>query len=543
MLSTIKINYVLLFVLLGPIFSNNLFSQKELKQALEANINQEQLQRDSLLKLIQVTKNDTLRADLYFQYFELDTDITGRIKYSTLIIESVDSALNNTKVSATERKALLNRKAMALRYCYYANTDAEGAGSKKGIEQLKKAIDIYKETGNDVEIAQSYVNLAEDYLRQGKLLDQLQTIQEGLKYESDKKFNTGISRFYVQLQLFYSNLGDTAQALSYVEKALDLEKLIADPTREARGYYLAGLSYSRMGKHQKAIDYLLRSIESYKKENMQHKDRIGQSYLLLGEEYIKVKEYNKALAVYEEILATSSKANDIRTMFLATLAKGRTMTLKGEYLEGVKIHNGLLKLAQEEGFEHEVGKHIYKELSLDYYYAGNYPNARKNIQHAIELSDKDAVNDLHDMEELAYRIDSSANFYEGAYKHYYQMNILKKKLNKEEVAKSAAKGRFMTELNDFKKDQEKQDAIANEEKAKQKIILWSVIGGLFLLTIFAIFVFRSLKTTRRQKILIEEKQKDILDSIRYAKRIQTSLLPTEKYIEKVLNGTKTQLDN
>jgi hypothetical protein len=35
--------------------------------------------------------------------------------------------------------------------------------------------------------------------------------------------------------------------------------------------------------------------------------------------------------------------------------------------------------------------------------------------------------------------------------------------------------------------------------------------------------------------LIEEKNKDILDSIRYARRIQTSLLPTEKYIWRILN--------
>ncbi len=39
----------------------------------------------------------------------------------------------------------------------------------------------------------------------------------------------------------------------------------------------------------------------------------------------------------------------------------------------------------------------------------------------------------------------------------------------------------------------------------------------------------------QQKILIEEKNKDIMDSIRYAKRIQTSLLPTEKFIERILN--------
>jgi hypothetical protein len=37
-----------------------------------------------------------------------------------------------------------------------------------------------------------------------------------------------------------------------------------------------------------------------------------------------------------------------------------------------------------------------------------------------------------------------------------------------------------------------------------------------------------------QKILIEEKQKNIIDSINYAKRIQTALMPTIKYIERYI---------
>ena len=41
-----------------------------------------------------------------------------------------------------------------------------------------------------------------------------------------------------------------------------------------------------------------------------------------------------------------------------------------------------------------------------------------------------------------------------------------------------------------------------------------------------------------QKKLVEEKQKDILDSIHYAKRIQQSLLPTEKYIQHSLKRLK-----
>jgi hypothetical protein len=37
-----------------------------------------------------------------------------------------------------------------------------------------------------------------------------------------------------------------------------------------------------------------------------------------------------------------------------------------------------------------------------------------------------------------------------------------------------------------------------------------------------------------QKQRVEEKQKEIIDSIQYAKRIQQSLLPTEKYIERTI---------
>ena len=43
---------------------------------------------------------------------------------------------------------------------------------------------------------------------------------------------------------------------------------------------------------------------------------------------------------------------------------------------------------------------------------------------------------------------------------------------------------------------------------------------------------------KNANILISEKQKEILDSIHYAKRIQSSLLPTDIYIEKCMNRLK-----
>lgn len=46
------------------------------------------------------------------------------------------------------------------------------------------------------------------------------------------------------------------------------------------------------------------------------------------------------------------------------------------------------------------------------------------------------------------------------------------------------------------------------------------------------------KTITVQKDIISEKNKDITASIRYAKRIQTSLMPTEKYIERIFKKNK-----
>jgi hypothetical protein len=58
-------------------------------------------------------------------------------------------------------------------------------------------------------------------------------------------------------------------------------------------------------------------------------------------------------------------------------------------------------------------------------------------------------------------------------------------------------------------------------------------------------MYNRFRVTRKQKAIIEsqkeiveEKQKEIMDSIRYAKRIQRSLLPLESTIEKTLKKLK-----
>ncbi|HYG53442.1 MAG TPA: hypothetical protein VD905_21285 [Flavobacteriales bacterium] len=58
-------------------------------------------------------------------------------------------------------------------------------------------------------------------------------------------------------------------------------------------------------------------------------------------------------------------------------------------------------------------------------------------------------------------------------------------------------------------------------------------------------MYNRFRVTRKQKHVIEEqkglvelKQKEVMDSIHYAKRIQQALLPTEKSVTKKLKDLK-----
>jgi len=123
------------------------------------------------------------------------------------------------------------------------------------------------------------------------------------------------------------------------------------------------------------------------------------------------------------------------------------------------------------------------------------------------------------------------------------MQIKDSIFNKENAAQlSEMQTKYETE----KKEKELIKSKADSEK--QNVIKNAFIAGFIFMILLAILIFRGyqnkqksnvLITAQKQKVeiqkeLLEEKQKEILDSIHYAKRIQDSLLPSEKNIERTL---------
>ena len=141
----------------------------------------------------------------------------------------------------------------------------------------------------------------------------------------------------------------------------------------------------------------------------------------------------------------------------------------------------------------------------------------------IEFESVEKIKTLEEIEKLSYEA---------------QAKELKIRAQNDEIEKKRMEAEKQASINELlKKDQETQKALAESENRKQNIIIYSVIGGLLLVIVFSIVMFNRLRVTRRQKgiiekqkLLVDEKNKEITDSINYAKRIQNAKLPDRKEI-------------
>ena len=124
-------------------------------------------------------------------------------------------------------------------------------------------------------------------------------------------------------------------------------------------------------------------------------------------------------------------------------------------------------------------------------------------------------------EELGYPKDISVNAnvlseiykaqnkWQDAFKMQKLYFLMRDSINNETTRKASLKQQFQYEYEKketaLKDEQEKERAVAEEKSRRQKIIIWSSIGGLLLVVIFTGFIFRSWRITRNKNRLLRSK--------------------------------------
>ncbi len=239
--------------------------------------------------------------------------------------------------------------------------------------------------------------------------------------------------------------------------------------------------------------------------------------LILENIYADKKEYPKALAYYLKELELKQAIGDKQGIVVCYVNMGELCTNLLDYKQSIQYSNAAIQISNEIGYI-EGMRLAYEHLAIAYSKTNKYKEAYENHVKFKALTDS------------IFNTDNSK-----------QLGDMKTKF---EVEKKEAELKVKSEA-----EQEKLKAVAYEEKKRQQVIIAAVAGVLVLVLAFSLFLFKRFKITERQKTIIEkqkqrvdeaydllhEKNKEVMDSIRYAKRIQTALITSEKYISNSLN--------
>ena len=169
------------------------------------------------------------------------------------------------------------------------------------------------------------------------------------------------------------------------------------------------------------------------------------------------------------------------------------------------------------------------------------------------------VADFNRYPEALKMYDLYVEYYDSVRSEDNSNEILKQRLNYEHREQQLADSIQHAEQEKINAEQQKaKDAeIAKQDaeiKAKQNE-QYMLYGGLSIVFVFALFIFNRFRVTRRQKSIIEEqkhqvdaaydeleeKNTEILDSINYAKRIQSAILPPDKLVKEYMQIKKDGL--
>ena len=429
--------------------------------------------------------------------------------------------------------------------CYSQNTIEIANDSIKNVLNSKKSnLDKIKKLNN----------LCEDFWLTGNykeskiIVDELFKLEENELKKSPKNRDLLKEKAYTfnNLAIICRYLGNYSSSIDNHLKALKIREEINDTRGIARSNLGLGSINDFLGKKELALSYKFKAKKLFEEA----KDTIFTAiachhiaglYFDLGN-ISEAENYNmKALMVFIKKFSLSGMADAY------TLA-GQIYESKKEYKDAIDNYKGSLSSKTFMGLKDGIIDANIR-LGVVYIKTKNIIKAKEYLNNGLilskEIGSKSSLRDIY--QNLAI-IDSISKNYASAYSNYKLYISYKDSLINQSSAEKIAQleSEFENEkIERIKKlEEDQKEALRKDREYKQQLMLYSISAGLLLVLVFSIFVFRSYKQKQKsnnellvkneiiekQKYLVEEKQTEILDSINYAKRIQYSLLASDKLL-------------
>lgn len=391
-------------------------------------------------------------------------------------------------------------------------------------------------------------------------------------------------RAYNLLGAIYYNQGDLKNTEKYYNEKIKVAEKNNDTAAIYGTYYNIGLVYFQQGNYLKSADYNFKALPYFERmkdtfNTISSLQSIGYTYMNLDDVPSSIKFYTKAISlargykdkyqlagIYIDLAAAQGTINKPDSeLYYLDLALKLSSKEKDDFHFTIALNNKadhyirqknfvqaliLSKDAEKINLKSErkfVLCEVYNNMSNAYYQLNKLDSALKYARRGYligaEVQQAKTVRLCAKVLSLIYEGKKNSD---SALKYYKMYSAFNDTLKKESQLRGIAQKEFLLEKQNQETLRAQEKLLADARLEKQKQINLIVIIASILLAIFlmvgVVNYWQKQKANAlvlAQKKLLEEKQKEILDSINYASRIQNSLMPTDKYIDKSLKKLKS----
>ena len=422
---------------------------------------------------------------------------------------AIDSALNNMNVDSIHDSTKLWKLYKATATMTYENPDSAVKLLDIGLNKLESSNQLLESDSNK-SISKNYFRGAYYNLigicyyllkRESECLDMWLKTEKICIKQNDTSF---LLRINNNIAIVYSSTGREKEAL----KIFTDQKKIYETKKDTGGIITSSINISTIIKNNDSIVLLL----NYALDLALSGDRSNSFtniYANLAGTYLdtnskKTFSLKKAKSCLDSLILYANEQSDVESKILYYGTISEYYTLKNQYnlalknaKKGAELSKQMTGLTSPELLSRLY--EIHKKLK-------NYKKANFYLEQMVE--NKDSLEKLSANEDVA-KYESEKEF---------------------EIKQQLDSLKHLDEI----KIQQAETKAKEEEIKTQKIIESVLFVGILLVIGFLGFVYKQLSTTKKQKVVIEEKQQEISDSINYAKRIQDAMMTSSVYLKDTL---------
>jgi serine phosphatase RsbU (regulator of sigma subunit) len=421
-------------------------------------------------------------------------------------------------------------KTLVKAYEYYENSKIT-----EGKKYLDEAFEIAQRLNNirwESNVNMKYGNY---YNILGEFEKSLQYFNRAKSIFEKNNWMVGLASTCNNIGVTYEKMGKYDNAMeSYIE-ALSIYDTINDSMALAKTYLNLGLLHFRQNDYQKCNELYNKSLEI--RIRLDDKAGIALVYNNLGilnyymEDYDNVTQYfEMAYKIYKDLGHMRQEA-----MALANLAE--ILNIIGQKDKSLKYYFEALNIERElENKNEQISTLVL--ISEVYLSRNDYQNALKYAQEALVLAkETNAFPGLSSSYNLLYRIQKELKNDAEALSNHELYKLYDDSLFSESKMKQLTElqTRYETKKKEQQIDNLESEKLINELKIKrQRNFSFTLMLGFVLIFLFLMVLFRQIKKIRLANHLLAYQKKQITDSIEYASRIQSAVLPPADFISGII---------